>query len=85
MLTHPPLEKLPALRLTGMLKALSQQMQLPDIGQLDFDERLGLLVDREVTERSASTPPTRRRQAKCATGAHPRISTPGFRGGSISP
>jgi len=51
MLTHPTLEKLQALRLTGMLKALSEQMQMPDIGQLNFEERLGLLVDREMTER----------------------------------
>ena len=50
MLTHPTLEKLQALRLTGMLKALSEQMQMPDIGQLNFEERLGLLVDREAVD-----------------------------------
>lgn len=51
MLNHPTLEKLTALRLTGMGKALREQMEMPDIEQLAFTERLGLLVDREMTER----------------------------------
>jgi IstB-like ATP binding protein len=63
MLTHPTLEKLQALRLTGMLKARSEQRQMPDIGQLNFAERLGLLVDREMTERSDRRLQTRLRQA----------------------
>jgi DNA replication protein DnaC len=64
MLIHPTLEKLQALRLTGMLQALSEQMQMPDIGDLGFEERLGLLVDREMTERSDRRLKTRLRQAK---------------------
>ena len=63
MLTHPTREKLQARRLTGLLKALSEQMQMPDIGQLNFEERLGLLVDREMTERSDRRLHTRLRQA----------------------
>ena len=51
MLQHPTLEKLTTLKFTGMLKALTEQMRLPDIEQLSFEERLGLLVDRELTER----------------------------------
>lgn len=51
MLRHPTLEKLQALNLTGMLRALQDQLQLPDCTQLSFEERLGLLVDRESTER----------------------------------
>jgi DNA replication protein DnaC len=64
MLNHPTLEKLQALRLTGMLCALKEQMQMPDIGDLSFEERLGLLVDREMTERSDRRLKTRLRQAK---------------------
>ena len=64
MLTHPTLDKLQALRLTGMLKALSEQRQMPDIHELSFEERLGLLVDREMTERSDRRLTTRLRQAK---------------------
>jgi DNA replication protein DnaC len=64
MLTHPTLEKLQSLRLTGMLKALDAQRQLPDINDLSFEERLGLLVDQELTERQNSRLQSRLRQAK---------------------
>jgi hypothetical protein len=51
MLRQPIFEKLEQLRFLGMLKALEEQMQMPDIGELGFEERLGLLLDREITER----------------------------------
>lgn len=51
MLTHPTLEKLRAMRLTGMAKALEEQLNAPDTHDLDFEERPGLLVDREMTVR----------------------------------
>ena len=51
MLTHPTLDKLQTLRFTGMVRALEEQMHMPDIDQLDFEQRLGLLIDREMTER----------------------------------
>jgi hypothetical protein len=51
MLTHPTLDKLIALRLTGMAKAFEEQLQMTGIEELGFSERLGLLVDREMTER----------------------------------
>ncbi len=70
MLNHPTLEKLQALRLTGMLSALSEQMHMSDIGDLSFEERLGLLVDREMTERSNRRLKTRLRQAKFRLQAH---------------
>ena len=69
MLTHPTLDKLQALRLHGMYTALSEQMQMPDIATLSFEERLGLLVDREVTARSARHLTTRLRQAKLRQSA----------------
>ncbi len=50
MLTHPTLEKLRSLKLSGMVNALEEQIQM-DPRELSFEERLGLLVDREVTER----------------------------------
>ncbi|GAF97106.1 unnamed protein product, partial [marine sediment metagenome] len=64
MLMHPTLEKLQHLRLTGMLKALEDQSRSPEIDTLTFDERLGLLVDREVTERDNRRLKTRMRKAK---------------------
>jgi DNA replication protein DnaC len=53
MLTHPTLEKLQALRLTGMAKGLEEQLQMTGVEELGFAERLGLLVDREMTERES--------------------------------
>ena len=51
MLRHPTVSKLHTLRLAGMAQALDEQHAQPDIEQLGFDERLGLLVDREVAHR----------------------------------
>lgn len=64
MLHHPTLDKLAQLRLAGMLKALREQAALPDIDALSFEERLGLLVDREMTEREDRRLQTRLRQAR---------------------
>lgn len=64
MLHHPTLDKLSTLRLTGMHKALREQLALPDIDELSFEERLGLLADRELTEREDRRLQTRLRQAK---------------------
>jgi hypothetical protein len=49
MLKHPALDQLQQLRLFGMYKALCEQMRLPESDSLGFEERLGLLLDREIT------------------------------------
>jgi len=64
MLTYPTSEKLQALKLTGMLKALDEQRSLPEVEDLGFEERLGLLVDREMTERETRRLTTRLKKAK---------------------
>ena len=64
MLHHPTLEKLNQLKFTGMSAALSEQQTQANIDQLSFEERLGLLVDREMTERDTRRLQTRLRQAK---------------------
>jgi DNA replication protein DnaC len=69
MLTQPIFEKLQQLRFLGMLKALEEQMQMPDIGELSFEERLGLLVDREITERENRRLKTRLRKARLKQNA----------------
>lgn len=69
MLHHPTLDKLTTLRLSGMHKGLSEQMALPDINDLNFEERLGLLADRELTERENRRLQTRLRQAKLKQSA----------------
>lgn len=52
MLKHPIFAQLQELKLTGMHHALQEQLQMADIDQLSFEERFGLLVDREMTERA---------------------------------
>ena len=47
MLTNQTMEKLQALRLEGMAEALEEQRRQTDISQLEFEERLGLLVERQ--------------------------------------
>lgn len=51
MLTNPTMNKLVALSLTGMAAAFREQLERADYGSLAFEDRLGLLVDREATER----------------------------------
>jgi DNA replication protein DnaC len=51
MLNHPTHERLIALGLAGMAKGFEDQRRSRDIAALSFEERLGLLVDREAAER----------------------------------
>jgi DNA replication protein DnaC len=64
MLTHPTLDKLQTLKFTGMATALAEQMKMPDIDELAFEERLGLLIDREITERENRRLSSRLRRAR---------------------
>ena len=52
MLTQPLLDKLTQLGLSGFRTALQEQLQSPHYADLHFEERLGLLVDIEVTRRA---------------------------------
>jgi len=69
MLIHPTLDKLRELRLTGMQKALIEQMDMPDCDALSFDERFGLLVDVEYTERENRRLQTRLKRAQLRQAA----------------
>ena len=52
MLAHPTSERLSALGLAGMARALDEQRRAgPTFEALGFEDRLGLLVDREAAER----------------------------------
>ncbi len=64
MLTHPTLNKLRELRLAGMAEALEEQLNTPDLQDLQFEERLGLLVDREASVRHNRRLHTRLKQAQ---------------------
>ena len=51
MLIHPTLDKLRSMKLSGMAQALQEQLELRHAEELNFEERLGLLIDRELTQR----------------------------------
>lgn len=68
MLTEPTLSKLKALRLHAMADALLEQQRSTDFSTLDFDERIGLLVDAEYLHRH------NRRLARRLKDAHLRQS-----------
>jgi DNA replication protein DnaC len=53
MLAHPTYDRLLALGFTGMAKALEEQRRQHNVEGLSFEERLGLLVDREAVERES--------------------------------
>lgn len=63
MLTHPTIEKLHALHLTGMARAWEALRHVPDSDTLSFEEHLGLLLDAESTERDNRRLQTRLRTA----------------------
>jgi DNA replication protein DnaC len=49
MLNQPTIEKLQAMKLHGMAEAFREQFETAASSQLSFEERLGLLVDRQWT------------------------------------
>lgn len=59
MLAHPTSDRLIALGLSGMAKALDDQRRTPACEVMTFEERLGLLVDREAAERDTRRLATR--------------------------
>ena len=63
MLIHPLLDKLRELNFKGMLHALEDQLQQTTIEVLGFEERLALLLDRELTERENRRLSARLKQA----------------------
>ena len=64
MLTHPTVDKLHQLRCAGMAKALAEQLGSSEVTALSFEERLGLIVDRELTERHSRQLTNRLRRAR---------------------
>ena len=68
MLHQHTLEKLHALRLTGMARAFEQQLAQPATEALSFEERFGLLVDQESLYRD------NRRQARLLKAAKLRLN-----------
>ena len=68
MLDNATLDGLHQLHLPGMVRGLLEQREHPDYAPLGFEERLGMLVDRELTERQ------NRRLQRMVKAAHLRIA-----------
>lgn len=49
MLTQPTIDKLNAMRLCAMAQAFQEQAASPNMAQLSFEERFGLIVDHQMT------------------------------------
>ncbi len=69
MLAQPMFEKLSALHLEGMLLAFKEQIENKDCKSLSFEERLGLMVDREMTTREDKKLTNRLQTAKLRLNA----------------
>ena len=68
MLIQQTREHLHTLRLTGMLQALEEQLSQPAMGELSFEERFAMLVDREILYRE------NRRLERLLKGARLRVN-----------
>ena len=51
MLRQQTLEKMRAMRLDAMAEELERQLGSPQHAELDFEERVGMLIDTEWTHR----------------------------------
>lgn len=82
MLNNATLTHLRALKLQGFADALEQQLEQTDIQRLSFEERLALLVDREVQARDdrKRTRLLQRAQLKYTTATLEDASFEGVRG-----
>jgi DNA replication protein DnaC len=69
MLTQPLIQQLHELRLRGMAAALEQQNTNAERSTLSFEERLGLMIQHEVTERASARLAQRLRWARLPQGA----------------
>jgi DNA replication protein DnaC len=69
MLTEPLIQQLHTLRLKGMANALEQQHASGDLTDRSFEDRLGLMIQQEMTERSTYRLAQRLRWAKLPMSA----------------
>lgn len=69
MLIQSTIDGLQTLKLFGMIKSLESQMDNPDSNSLCFEERLGLMVDNELTSRENKRLKNRLRLARLSQQA----------------
>ena len=64
MLRHETLEKMNAMKLFGMVSSFETQLSSSEYEELSFEERVGLMVDAEWTDREQRKLSRRLRAAK---------------------
>lgn len=69
MLIHPTLDNMRTLKLFAMVQALETQLGMKDIEEMDFTDRLGLLVDAELIARKNKQLQSRLKYAKLRLSA----------------
>ena len=69
MFTTPTIDKLHALNLMGMARAFSEQQERAEYHSLGFEDRLGMLVDRESQDRENRRLERNLKAAKLRVGA----------------
>jgi DNA replication protein DnaC len=69
MLNHPTLSKLDTIGLEGFAQGLREQLESNQYRELSFEERLGLLIDRELTLRDTKGLERRLRTARLRINA----------------
>lgn len=69
MLIHPTIDNMKALKLFGMVRALEAQMEMKEVHELGFEDRLGLLVDAELIARENRQLQSRLKNAKLRLSA----------------
>src|SRR4051812_18691629 len=84
VLTHPILDQLAQLGLTGMAQAFAELEASGEGATLTHADWLGLLVDREMTHRRDKRLAIRLCYASCAIRPSSRISITGPRAASIA-
>ena len=75
MLTHPTLDQMHQLGLAGMARAFAELEANPQSADLSHAEWLGLLLDREATDRYERRLRARLRYARLGTRLRSRTST----------
>ena len=63
-IAHPVAERIASLRLPGMLAAFLEQMARHDLDTMPFEDRLSLLIDREIDERRSRALQRRLKKAR---------------------
>ena len=69
MLTHHSLDQLKSLRLDGMARAFEEQLAQPGAAALSFEERIAMIIDREVSFRDTKRVTRLLKQAKLKVGS----------------